>query len=60
MSDPTPRIVRADTPDGLCAQPCGRWGAAELGARAQWHALSAQLAALPADARLGWDLRGLQ
>ena len=60
MSDRSPRIDRADTPHGPCALPRGRWGAAELGTRAQWLALSAQLGALPADARLGWDLRGLQ
>ena len=41
-------------------QLLGRWGAAELGERAQWRALSGALAQLPAAAELGWDLRGLQ
>ena len=34
MPELAPRIVRTDTPDGPCAQLCGRWGAAELGSRA--------------------------
>ncbi len=60
MSDSTPHLVRTDTPEGPCALPRGRWGAAELGARAQWRVLQAQLDDLPAQAPLGWDLRGLQ
>jgi len=60
MSDSTPHLVRTDTPEGPCALPRGRWGAAELGARAQWRVLQAQLDDLPARAPLGWDLRGLQ
>ena len=60
MPDHAPRLIRADTPEGPCAQLHGRWGAAELGERAQWRALRRQLAALPASAALGWDLRGLE
>ncbi|WP_042421828.1 MlaE family ABC transporter permease [Comamonas granuli] len=60
MTDSSPRIDHTDTPDGPCALPRGRWGAADLGQRAQWQALAGQLRALPAQARLGWDLRGLQ
>eukprot|EP01034_Spumella_vulgaris_P046292 gene46292-57730_t len=40
MTDPAPRIVRADTPQGPCAQLHGRWGAAELGTGTQWQAVS--------------------
>ncbi|MGB3449307.1 MAG: ABC transporter permease [Giesbergeria sp.] len=60
MSDSAPHIVRTDTPEGPCALLRGRWGAAELGARTQWRVLQAQLKDLPAQAPLGWDLRGLQ
>ena len=60
MPDSTPRIARTDTPEGPCAVLAGRWGAADLGERAHWRALQPQLAALPASAALGWDLRGLQ
>lgn len=60
MTDHAPRIVRTDTPEGPCAQLHGRWGAAELGSRAQWELLSDQLRDLPAAADLGWDLRELQ
>lgn len=55
-----PRIVRTDTPDGPCAQPQGRWGAAELGTRAQWKLLRRQLQDNAPAATLGWDLRSLQ
>ncbi|NMM82389.1 ABC transporter permease [Acidovorax sp. SRB_14] len=60
MPDSPPRITRADTPEGPCALLQGRWGAAEMGSRAQWRTLSRQLAGLPAQPDLGWDLRGLQ
>ena len=60
MPDSTPSIARTDTPEGPCAVLAGRWGAADLGERAHWRALHPQLAALPASAALGWDLRGLQ
>ncbi|MDD2711414.1 MAG: ABC transporter permease [Simplicispira sp.] len=60
MPDHAPHITREDTPEGPCAVLHGRWGAAEMGVRAQWRALSRQLVALPASADLGWDLRGLQ
>ncbi|MFZ3124725.1 MAG: ABC transporter permease [Acidovorax sp.] len=59
MSDLSPRIVRAETPQGPQARLLGRWGAAELGQRAHWRALASQLrdhAAPPG----GWDLRSLQ
>ena len=59
MTDHAPRIVRTDTPQGPCAQLHGRWGAAELGSRAQWRVLSDQLRDLPAGAALAWDLREL-
>ena len=60
MTDPAPRIVRADTPQGPCAQLHGRWGAAELGTGAQWQAVSGQLRSHPAAPTLGWDLMQLQ
>ncbi len=60
MPDSPPRIARADTPEGPCALLQGRWGAAEMGSRTHWRALSRQLAGLPAQPGLGWDLRGLQ
>ncbi|MCW5235418.1 MlaE family ABC transporter permease [Verminephrobacter eiseniae] len=60
MTDHVPCIVRADTPQGPCAQLYGRWGAAELGDAAQWQALSGQLRKHPAVPTLGWDLRALQ
>ncbi|CAM4086777.1 MlaE family ABC transporter permease [Paracidovorax anthurii] len=57
MSDSPPRITRTDTPEGPTAVLRGRWGAADLGTRAAWRALSAQLAQAPPGAGLGWDLR---
>ncbi len=57
MTDPQPRIDRADTPEGASAVLLGRWGAAELGSRRDWQALSAQLRALPAASGLGGGLR---
>ena len=60
MSIPPPQLLRTDTPDGPCAVLQGRWGAAELGQRAQWRVLRRQLAALPPAPGLGWDLSGLQ
>jgi phospholipid/cholesterol/gamma-HCH transport system permease protein len=60
MPDHPPQLRRTDTPDGPCAVLQGRWGAAELGQRAQWHALRAQLLSLAPAPGLGWDLRGLQ
>jgi len=59
MTDPQPRIERADTPDGPSAALLGRWGAAELGTRSQWLALSRQLADQPSGPALGWDLRDI-
>ncbi|MCK6414844.1 MAG: phospholipid/cholesterol/gamma-HCH transport system permease protein [Pseudomonadota bacterium] len=60
MSDQPPHIARTDTPEGPCALLHGRWGAAEMGQRTQWQELAAQLAQVPPQATLGWDLRGLQ
>ncbi|MBV7544316.1 ABC transporter permease [Acidovorax sp. sic0104] len=60
MPDHAPRIVRTDTPQGVSAQLHGRWGAAELGTRGQWEAVSEQLRASPAAPGLGWDLTQLQ
>ncbi len=60
MTDHAPRIVRADTPQGPCAQLRGRWGAAELGAEAHWRLVSGQLQDSPAAPTLGWDLCELQ
>lgn len=60
MSDASPRLLRTDSPEGPWVQLSGRWGAAALGDRRQWRALSAQLASLPASPNLGWDLRGLE
>ena len=60
MTDHAPHIVRADTPQGPCAQLRGRWGAAELGNAKQWQAVSDQLRDAPPAPALGWDLRELQ
>ena len=60
MSDHAPQLIRADTPEGPCVQLRGRWGAAEMGERAQWRVLKQQMAQLPPSADLGWDLRGVQ
>ena len=60
MTDHAPHIVRADTPQGPCAQLRGRWGAAELGNAKQWQAVSDQLRGAPPAPTLGWDLRELQ
>ena len=60
MPDLAPQLIRIDTPEGACVQLRGRWGAAEMGERAQWRALKRQLAAAAPSASLGWDLRGLQ
>ncbi|MBX9835703.1 MAG: hypothetical protein K2X65_05960, partial [Burkholderiaceae bacterium] len=62
MPDHAPQLVCIDTPEGPCVQLRGRWGAAEMGERAQWRALRRQLAALPASAGAdwSWDLRGVQ
>ena len=59
MSDLSPRIVFAESPEGPQAQLLGRWGAAELGHREHWHALAAQLRKQPVPPG-GWDLRSLQ
>ncbi|QIL45193.1 ABC transporter permease [Acidovorax sp. HDW3] len=60
MNPNAPQLQHTQRPDGPCAVLQGRWGAAELGQRAQWRALRRQLASLPAPAQLGWDLTGLQ
>ena len=60
MTDHAPHIVRADTPQGPCAQLRGRWGAAELGNAKQWQAVSDQLRGAPPAPTLAWDLRELQ
>ena len=60
MTDHAPHIVRADTPQGVSAQLHGRWGAAELGTRAQWKVVSDELRASPPAPDLGWDLTPLQ
>ena len=60
MPSPSPQLVRTDTPSGPCAVLRGRWGAAELGQRAPWRRLRAQLQALKPSPSLGWDLREVQ
>ena len=60
MTSTAPQLQHTQRPDGPCAVLQGRWGAAELGQRAQWRVLRRQLAGLPAPAQLGWDLTGLQ
>lgn len=60
MPNLPPHLQHTNTPEGPWVQLLGRWGAAELGERAQWRVLSGTLAQLPAAAELGWDLRGLQ
>ncbi len=59
MSDAPPQLQATHSPDGAWVQLSGHWGAAALGQRRQWRALSAQLAQYPVSASLGWDLRGL-
>ncbi len=59
MPDAPPRLQPTHSPEGAWLQLSGRWGAAELGERQQWRALSRQLAQYPASASLGWDLRAL-
>ena len=51
------RSLRRDN-DGQWALLTGSWGAAELGRRAQWRRLRAQLADAKGD-DLGWNLQGL-
>ena len=59
MTSDIPRLdTHADT-QGTWVQLHGRWGAAEVGNRQQWRSLQQALARHPADADLGWDLRGL-
>ena len=60
MPDFSPRLQRTDAPDGPWVRLSGRWGAAELGERAQWRALSGQLAQFSTAGQWGWDLRALQ
>lgn len=60
MTDLAPRIARTDTSEGPELLLHGRWGAAELGTRRQWKALSAQLQAQQSSVQVGWDLRDLQ
>lgn len=60
MTDLAPRLARTDTPGGPWVLLHGRWGAAELGTRTQWKALSGQLQSQRGDASVGWDLRELQ
>ena len=59
MTEPQPRIACSDTPEGPCALLHGRWGAAELGQRVLWLPLAEQLAKVPHQPALGWDLRGM-
>ncbi|MFT3813250.1 MAG: ABC transporter permease [Acidovorax sp.] len=58
MTDLPPQLHRTEGPHGPCAVLQGRWGAAELGTRAQWRALGPQLA--QAGPGWAWDLSGLQ
>ena len=60
MSDLSPRIVFAESPEGPQAQLLGRWGAAELGERRHARALLRQLAQQTPQAQLGWDLSAVQ
>ena len=57
MTDPTPRIDRENTAQGLCLVARGRWSAAQLGSPAVWRSFSQQLQAAPAQAGVVWDLR---
>jgi phospholipid/cholesterol/gamma-HCH transport system permease protein len=60
VEDIQPRIVSQQTPDGVCLQLLGSWTATALAVPAHWHALQAQLRALPAPAdALGWDVRAV-
>ena len=59
MTDLAPGLDRIDTPSGSWVRLRGRWGAAELSAKAHWRPLSQALAGYPPDPALGWDLREL-
>ena len=59
MTDHAPHIVRADTPQGPCAQLRGRWGAAELGQRPLWRELRRQLALRQMDLAAGLGAHGV-
>lgn len=63
MNSTAPLLQCTERADGPCAVLQGRWGAAELGERAQWRVLRRQLQAQAAQtgaAALGWDLTALQ
>ena len=57
LNNPPQCSLRRDN-DGQWALLTGSWGAAELGRRAQWRRLRAQLADAKGD-DLGWNLEGL-
>lgn len=57
LNNPPQCSLRRDN-DGQWALLTGSWGAAELGRRAQWRRLRAQLADAKGD-DLGWNLQGL-
>src|SRR5256885_3644703 len=57
LNNPPQCSLRRDN-DGQWALLTGSWGAAELGRRAQWRKLRAQLADAKGD-DLGWNLEGL-
>lgn len=60
MTDPQPHLQSHTDAEGTWVQLQGRWGAAELGDRTQWHAIQKSLRQHPAEGPTGWDLRGLQ
>ena len=59
MKDSTPRVHLTSDHEGAWVQLQGRWGAAELGQRADWEAVQKALHQHPPGADQGWDLEPL-
>ena len=59
MKDSTPRVHLTSDHEGAWVQLQGRWGAAELGQRADWEAVQKALHQHPAGPDQGWDLEPL-
>ena len=59
MKDSTPRVHLTSDHEGAWVQLQGRWGAAELGQRADWEAVQKALHQHHAGVDQGWDLEPL-
>lgn len=59
MKDSTPRVHLTSDHEGAWVQLQGRWGAAELGQRADWEAVQKALHQHPSGPDQGWDLEPL-